>query len=74
MRTQDEIIKDIKLVLKDKVAPSVAAHDGAITFISFASYTALNSSLALPLSPFGRYLLIYWAVKICMLKYYYGKK
>ena len=41
MRTQDEIIKDIKLVLKDKVAPSVAAHDGAITFISFASDTGV---------------------------------
>jgi Fe-S cluster biogenesis protein NfuA len=41
MRTQDEIIKDIEFVLKDKVAPSVAAHDGAIGFINFASDTGV---------------------------------
>ena len=41
MRTQDEIVKDIKFVLKDKVAPSVAAHDGAIGFIDFASDTGV---------------------------------
>ena len=41
MRTQDEIVKDIEFVLKDKVAPSVAAHDGAIGFISFASDTGV---------------------------------
>ena len=36
------------------------------------SYSALNSSLALPL--FGQYLLIYWAVKECMFKYYYEQR
>jgi len=41
MRTQDEIIKDIKTVLEEKVAPSVAAHSGAITFIDFASDTGV---------------------------------
>ncbi len=41
MRTQDEIVKDIEFVLKDKVAPSVAAHDGAIGFINFASDTGV---------------------------------
>jgi Fe-S cluster biogenesis protein NfuA len=41
MRTQDEIVEDIKVVLKDKVAPSVAAHDGAIGFINFASDTGV---------------------------------
>ena len=33
MRTQDEITKDIKTILEEKVAPSVAAHNGAIGFI-----------------------------------------
>ena len=41
MRTQDEIVEDIKFVLQDKVAPSVAAHDGAIGFIDFASDTGV---------------------------------
>ena len=41
MRTQDEIIKDIEFVLKDKVAPSVAAHNGSIGFIDFASDTGV---------------------------------
>ena len=41
MRTQDEIVKDIKFVLQDKVAPSVAAHNGAIGFINFASDTGV---------------------------------
>ena len=41
MRTDDEIIKDIKTVLEEKVAPSVAAHNGAIGFISFASDTGV---------------------------------
>ena len=35
MRTHQEIVKDIESVLKDKVAPSVAAHNGEIKFISF---------------------------------------
>ena len=35
MRTHPEIVKDIESVLKDKVAPSVAAHNGEIKFISF---------------------------------------
>ena len=35
MREHDEIVKDIKTVLEEKVAPSVAAHNGAIGFINF---------------------------------------
>ena len=35
MRSQDEIVEDIKYVLEEKVAPSVAQHNGAINFISF---------------------------------------
>ena len=35
MRSHPEIVEDIKNVLKDKVAPSVAAHNGEIKFISF---------------------------------------
>ena len=34
-RSTEEIVKDIESVLKDKVAPSVAAHNGKIKFISF---------------------------------------
>ena len=41
MRAQDEIIKDIKTVLEEKVAPSVAAHDGAIGFINFTPDTGV---------------------------------
>ena len=41
MRTQDEIVEDIKFVLQDKVAPSVAAHNGSIGFINFASDTGV---------------------------------
>ena len=41
MRTQDEIVKDIKFVLQDKVAPSVAAHNGSIGFVNFASDTGV---------------------------------
>ena len=41
MRAQDEIIKDIKTVLEEKVAPSVAAHYGSIGFISFTSDTGV---------------------------------
>ena len=41
MRTHDEIIKDIKTVLEEKVARSVAAHNGAIGFINFASDTGV---------------------------------
>jgi Fe-S cluster biogenesis protein NfuA len=41
MRTQDEITKDIKFVLEEKVAPSVAAHSGAITFIDFTMDTGV---------------------------------
>ena len=41
MRTEDEIVKDIKTVLEDKVAPSVAAHNGAIGFINFAMDTGV---------------------------------
>ena len=41
MRTQDEIIKDIKTILEEKVAPSVAAHNGSIGFIKFAMDTGV---------------------------------
>ena len=35
MRTHQDIVNEIEIVLKDKVAPSVAAHNGEIKFISF---------------------------------------
>jgi len=35
MRTHQDIVNEIEKVLKDKVAPSVAAHSGEIKFISF---------------------------------------
>ena len=35
MRIHKEIVDEIEKVLKDKVLPSVAAHDGEIKFISF---------------------------------------
>ena len=41
MRVHDEIVKDIKTVLEEKVAPSVAAHNGAIGFIEFAMDTGV---------------------------------
>ena len=41
MRSSDEIVKDIKTVLEEKVAQNVAAHNGAIGFISFASDTGV---------------------------------
>ena len=41
MREHDEIVKDIKSVLEEKVAPSVAAHNGAIGFINFATDTGV---------------------------------
>ena len=41
MRSQDEIVKDIKTVLEEKVALNVAAHNGAIGFINFASDTGV---------------------------------
>ena len=41
MRGQNESIKDIKTVLEEKVAPNVAAHNGAIGFINFASDTGV---------------------------------
>ena len=41
MREHDEIVKDIKSVLEEKVTPSVAAHNGAIGFIDFASDTGV---------------------------------
>ena len=34
-RTNEEIIKDIKTVLEDKVKPAVAQHGGTINFMSF---------------------------------------
>ena len=41
MRSQDEIVKDIKTVLEEKVAQHVAAHNGAIGFIYLASDTGV---------------------------------
>ena len=41
MRQHDEIVKDIKSILEEKVAPSVAAHNGAIGFIDFATDTGV---------------------------------
>ena len=41
MRNLDEIVKDIKTVLEEKVAPSVAAHNGSIGFIDFALDTGV---------------------------------
>ena len=40
-RGHDEIVKDIKTVLEEKIAPSVAAHNGSIGFISFADDTGV---------------------------------
>ena len=40
-RGHHEIVKDIKTVLEEKVAPSVAAHNGSIGFISFADDTGV---------------------------------
>ena len=34
-RPQEEIIKDIKQILEDKVKPAVAQHGGKINFLSF---------------------------------------
>ena len=41
MRKHDEIVKDIKSILEEKVAPSVAAHNGIIGFIDFAMDTGV---------------------------------
>ena len=41
MREHDEIVKDIKSILEEKVAPSVAAHNGVISFIDFAMDTGV---------------------------------
>ena len=41
MRSLDEIVKDIKSVLEEKVAQNVAAHNGAIGFIDFAADTGV---------------------------------
>ena len=41
MREHNEIIKDIKSILEEKVAPSVAAHNGVISFIDFAMDTGV---------------------------------
>ena len=40
-RKHDEIVKDIKVVLADKVEPNVAVHNGSIGFINFASDTGV---------------------------------
>ena len=41
MREHNEIVKDIKSILEEKVAPSVAAHNGVINFIDFAMDTGV---------------------------------
>ena len=41
MRSLNEITEDIKTVLEEKVAQNVAAHNGAIGFISFAADTGV---------------------------------
>ena len=41
MREHDEIVRDIKSILEEKVAPSVAAHNGIIGFIDFAMDTGV---------------------------------
>ena len=41
MRAHDEIVRDIKSILEEKVAPSVAAHNGIIGFIDFAMDTGV---------------------------------
>ena len=41
MREHNEIVKDIKSNLEEKVAPSVAAHNGSIGFIDFALDTGV---------------------------------
>ena len=41
MRSQDEIVENIKSILEEKVAPSVAAHNGVISFIDFAMDTGV---------------------------------
>ena len=41
MREHAEIVKDIKSILEEKVAPSVAAHNGVIGFIDFAMDTGV---------------------------------
>ena len=41
MRELNEIVRDIKTVLEEKVAPSVAAHNGSIGFIEFAPDTGV---------------------------------
>jgi len=41
MRSQGEIIEDIKYILEEKVAPSVAQHNGAIGFIDFTMDTGV---------------------------------
>ena len=41
MREHNEIVKDIKSILEEKVTPSVAAHNGSIGFIDFALDTGV---------------------------------
>jgi len=41
MRTKGTIIEDIKTILEERVAPSVAAHNGVISFIDFAMDTGV---------------------------------
>ena len=41
MREHDEIVRDIKSILEEKVAPSVGAHNGIIGFIDFAMDTGV---------------------------------
>ena len=41
MRAKEVIIEDIKTILEERVAPSVAAHNGAIGFIDFTMDTGV---------------------------------
>ena len=40
-RTRAEIVKDIKWVLQDKVAPAVAQHNGFINYLDFDTETGI---------------------------------
>jgi len=56
MRSQGEIIEDIKYILEEKVAPSVAQHNGAIGFIDFTSSIILvESSSMILLEPSNKF-------------------
>ena len=41
MNTEPEVIRKIKFILEDKIAPSVAAHNGKINYVSFDEESGL---------------------------------